>query len=94
MIISDLNYLENTSEEVIGGYDFTASKNVAIVANITETINISKNVTSNLNLSGYLATAEGQAYAVGNATVAEVYSFSTAGNGSSAANSLSISAAK
>jgi hypothetical protein len=94
MIISDLNYLENTSEEVIGGFDFTATKNVAIVANINENININKNVNSNLNISGFLATAETQATATGNAAVAEVFSFTTAGGGVAAANGLSISAAK
>ncbi len=91
MIISDLNYLENTSEEVLGGYTFTATKNINIVANINETVVIKKNVTSSVVLSGNLATAEGQATAFGNNTIAEVFSFTNTDEGSSAANSFSVS---
>ncbi len=94
MIISDLNYLENTSEEVLGGFTFTATKNVNIVANINETVNIRKNVTANVVISGNIATAEGQATAFGNNTIAEVFSFTNTDGNSSAANSFAVSATR
>ncbi|MBG1265062.1 hypothetical protein [Nostoc sp. WHI] len=92
MIISDLNYLENTSEEVLGGFSFVATKNVAIVIKVNETIVINKNVTSNVKLVGSVATAEGQATASGNNTLAEVFSFTDTTPKSSSSNSLAISA--
>ena len=92
MIISDLNYLENTSEEVLGGFSFVATKNVAIVIRVNESIVINKNVTSVVNLRGSVATAEGQATASGNNTLAEVFSFADTTANSSSANSLAVSA--
>ncbi|MEH1901929.1 MAG: hypothetical protein V7L04_11075 [Nostoc sp.] len=92
MIISDLNYLEITSEEVLGGYNFVATKNVNIVANLTETVNINKNVKSTVTVKGNLANSESQATALGNNTLAETFGFTNTDSNSSAANSLSISA--
>ena len=96
MIISDLNYLENTSEEVLGGNtaSFTARKNVSIVVRVNEAININKNVKANVQINGNVATAEGQATAFGNNTLAEVFSFTNTDKNSSAANSFSTSATK
>lgn len=66
MIISDLNYLENTSEEIFGGYavNFGVVKNVGATVNQTYT----QNTTSNANITGYTAIATGVANATGNAT--------------------------
>jgi len=97
MIISDLNYLENTSEEVLGGtsstgsFKVTAIKKVNIVADINENLNIKKNVNSNVVLKGNLATAETQATAFGPHTIAQVFSFTNTDAKSSSANGYSVS---
>ncbi|MEH2414191.1 hypothetical protein [Nostoc sp.] len=97
MIISDLNYLENTSEEVLGGTSSTGSfnvaaiKNVAIVADVNEKFNINKNVKSNVVIKGSLATAETQATAFGPNTIAQVFSFTNTDVNSSSANGFSVS---
>ncbi|MDF5738400.1 MULTISPECIES: hypothetical protein [unclassified Nostoc] len=92
MIIYDLNYLEITSEEVFGGYDFVATKNIAIVATLNETINVDKSVNSVATVKGNLANSESQATALGNNTLAETFGFTNTDSNSSAANSLSLSA--
>ncbi|MEH2359016.1 hypothetical protein [Nostoc sp.] len=92
MIISDLNYLEITSEEVLGGYTFTAVKNIAIADNRNETIAINKNVNSVANIRGNLANSETQATAFGPNTLAETTGFTNTTTNSSAANSLATSA--
>ncbi len=68
MIISDLNYLENSSEEIFGGRgvqiasDFNLNKNV--VANVNETFN--KTVSTNLGgLQGNVAEVAGTSDARG-----------------------------
>ncbi|MDZ8187267.1 MAG: hypothetical protein RMX96_20775 [Nostoc sp. ChiSLP02] len=76
MIISDLNYLENTSEEVFGGTGtpvninskFTVKKN--IVANIKETINNSYKVIP--NIKDNTASLTGSADATGDNTFTSV----------------------
>ncbi|AVH71034.1 hypothetical protein [Nostoc sp. 'Lobaria pulmonaria (5183) cyanobiont'] len=65
MIISDLNYLENTSEEVIGGFNRSSS------SNFNETLTVKKTVESNLTVKGNLATSEGDAQAIGSNTVTQ-----------------------
>ncbi|MGF1935086.1 MAG: hypothetical protein RM347_011885 [Nostoc sp. ChiQUE02] len=92
MIISDLNYLENTSEEVIGGATFTANKNVNIVVNVNEKINITKNITSYVSLTGNVATAESGATAFGNNTLAESFGFANADPYSSSSNAFAVAA--
>ncbi|MBN3909475.1 MAG: hypothetical protein HWQ35_23900 [Nostoc sp. NMS1] len=92
MIISDLNYLENTSEEILGGVLFTATKAVLIGVVINESLNISKSINSNVIATGSAATAEGQANATGNGTVAQVYSFTNTDAYNASANSFSVSA--
>ncbi|MEH2291931.1 hypothetical protein [Nostoc sp.] len=92
MIISDLNYLENTSEEVLGGYTFFATKNVDIRAYIHENVNINKAVNSAANVRGNLANSETQATAFGPNTLAETTGFTNTTTNSSAANSLAVSA--
>ncbi len=93
MIISDLSYLDNVAEEqVVGGFSFSANKNVDISIGVNETINIDKNVTSVVSISGNLATAESGATAFGNNTIAEAFGFTYTDAGSSAANAFSVSA--
>lgn len=94
MIISDLNYLEVATEEVVGGFAFTATKTVNIGVVVTETININKTVNSTVNITGNLATAESGATALGNNSLAEAFAFTFTGNGTSAANAFSVSATK
>jgi hypothetical protein len=89
MIINDLNYLETVSEEVVGG--FTATKNVAIKVNVNEVVSIKKNVASNVDISGNLATAESGATALGNNTLAESFAFTNTTGNSSSANAFSVS---
>jgi hypothetical protein len=92
MIISDLSYLENVEEQVVGGFSFSAFKNVDINVDVDETIDITKNVKSTVNISGNLATAESGATAFGNNTLAESFAFTYTDDGSSAANAFSVSA--
>jgi len=75
MIISDLNYLENTSEEILGGRGtninnfYTATKTV--VATVNETF--TKTVTTNLNgIQGNTAELVVSADATGNRTFSSV----------------------
>ena len=92
MIISDLSYLENVAEEqVVGGFSFTADKNVNIDVDIDETIDITKNVVSTVSITGNLATAESGATAFGNNTLAESFAFTYTDDGSSASNAFSVS---
>ncbi|AUB35914.1 hypothetical protein COO91_01807 [Nostoc flagelliforme CCNUN1] len=75
MIISDLNYLENTSEEILGGRGtnianvYTADKRVTAVVNESFT----KTVTTNLNgIQGNTAELVVSADATGNRTFSSV----------------------
>jgi N-methylhydantoinase A/oxoprolinase/acetone carboxylase beta subunit len=81
MIISDLNYLENTSEEIIGGLGgtFTVAKNVGAVVNLayTQSTNVSANV------SGNTAGVTGTANATGNNTYTNVLGGTSTTSGSS-----------
>lgn len=92
MIISDLNYLENTSEEILGGSTFTAVKNVNIAVNVNEVVNIKKNVTSVVSLTGNVATSESGATAFGNNTLAESFGFANADANSSSSNAFAVAA--
>ncbi|MEH1867928.1 MAG: hypothetical protein V7K69_23425 [Nostoc sp.] len=82
MIISDLNYLENTSEEVIGG---TTSRNVY------ETIRINKYVSSYFKAVGNLATSISDATASGHNTLAETYNATNTTPYSSSAHGEAVS---
>lgn len=73
MIISDLNYLEIASEEIVGGRGttinsaFALNKNVNAVVNVNE--NFSKTFSANLGgLNGNVAEVLGSADAQGNNT--------------------------
>ncbi|MGJ5628339.1 hypothetical protein [Nostoc sp. CALU 1950] len=96
MIIADLNYLEITSEEVIGGTfgygygDFDIDKDVDIDIDINEDLNIDKNVDVDVNISGNLATAESGATALGNNSFAETFAFTFTNDGVASSNSLSV----
>ena len=75
MIISDLNYLENTSEEIFGGRgveitsNFNLNKNVS--ANVNESFN--KTITTNLGgLQGNVAEVTGTSDASGNNTFTSI----------------------
>jgi hypothetical protein len=75
MIISDLNYLVNTSEEILGGRGtniantYTATKTVT--ANVNE--NFTKTITTNLGgLTGNVAELVVSADATGNRTFTSV----------------------
>lgn len=93
MIISDLSYLENIAEEnVVGGFSFIAKKDVNIGVVITETVDITKNVVSNANVTGNLATAEAGATAFGANSLAEAFAFTNTTDNSSAANAFAVSA--
>jgi hypothetical protein len=81
MIISDLNYLENTSEEVIGGTSRYFS----------EYINIYKSAWSNFYAVGNLATSVSNADAVGNNTLAETYNSTYTSPNSSSAHGEAVS---
>ena len=87
MIVYDLNYLENTSEEVLGGYS-------APFLNINETVNVSKSVNVNLNIKGNLAGATAGADAYGSNTLAETATSTYTTNGYSGAGSSSLSGTK
>ncbi|MEH2458497.1 hypothetical protein [Nostoc sp.] len=92
MIISDLNYLENTSEEVLGGYSFSAAKYVNINLSQFENLTINKNVNSTANVKGHVANSETQATAFGPNSAAETTGFTNTTPTSSASNSLATSA--
>jgi hypothetical protein len=81
MIISDLNYLENTSEEVIGGTS----------RYFYENINIYKSASSYFYAVGNLATSISDAEAVGNNTLAETYNSTKTTPNSSKAHGESVS---
>ncbi|MEH1860420.1 MAG: hypothetical protein V7L21_21015 [Nostoc sp.] len=72
MIISDLNYLENTSEEVIGG-TFTFFENLFV----------KKTVTSTFKATGNLGTSEGSANATGPNTLTQSILAASANEGNS-----------
>lgn len=96
MIIADLNYLEITSEEVLGGFgfgygDFDIDKDVDIDIDIDEDLDIDKNVDVTVDISGNLATAESGATALGNNSFAETFAFTFTSDGVASANALSIS---
>lgn len=88
MIISDLNHLEVVSEEtsVVGGFGVYENGS----ANFTERVNINKNVSSNVFISGHLATAEADSNATGYGTLAETFTKTNTSGYSSSANSTSI----
>jgi hypothetical protein len=92
MIISDLNYLENTSAEILGGATFVAKKKVDIVVNVNEVIKIDKNITSVVSLVGNAATSESGATATGNNTLAESFGFANADPNSSSSNAFAVAA--
>ena len=77
MIISDLNYLENTSEEVIGGFNSSSS------FNLKEKLTVTKTVVSNLTVKGNLATSEGDANATGSNTLTQSILAASANEGNS-----------
>ncbi|BAZ15619.1 hypothetical protein NIES4071_74910 [Calothrix sp. NIES-4071] len=90
MIISDLNALEVVeSAEVVGGfnqgYDFS-------YINFNEYVNIYKNVYSNTNVKGHLATAESDAKAYGYGTTTQIFTNTETTPFSSSSNGVSISA--
>jgi hypothetical protein len=75
MIISDLNYLENTSEEILGGrgtnIDNFFRTNKIVNANVNETFN--KTINTNLNgIQGNVAELVVSADATGNRTFTSV----------------------
>jgi hypothetical protein len=75
MIISDLNYLENTSEEILGGrgtnIDNFFRTNKIVNANVNETFN--KTINTNLNgIQGNTAELVVSADADGNRTFTSV----------------------
>lgn len=81
MIISDLNYLEATATEVLGGQTVTFNKDLFSVAtsisnflsasDIQQVFNVQKNVESVTNLQGNLATLYFDNEAYGSDTLAE-----------------------
>ncbi|MBW4565268.1 MAG: hypothetical protein KME32_30120 [Mojavia pulchra JT2-VF2] len=92
MIIADLNYLEVTTEEVLGGFSFSAEKDVDIDIDIDENIDINKNVDVTVDISGNIATAESGATAVGNNTLAESFAFTYTDGNTSSSNAFAVSA--
>lgn len=75
MIISDLNYLENTSEEIFGGrgvnINSTFALNKTVSASVNETFN--KTVSTNLGgLQGNVAEVTGTSDARGNNTFTSI----------------------
>lgn len=93
MIISDLNYLEVATEEVVGGgFNFDVSKDVDINVDVVETVFIDKLIVSDADIFDNVATAEASANAEGNDTLAEAFSFTYTNSNYSAANAFSVSA--
>ena len=92
MIINDLTFMESVAEEVVGGFSFTAEKDVDIDVLVTETIDIDKDVDVDVDISGNLATAEAGATAFGENTLAEAFGFTYTDDGTSAANAFSVAA--
>ena len=93
MIISDLNYLEDTTEQVLGGdraWDVDINKDVTIT--IDETLDINKDVYSNVNVDDNLAYAQGDANADGNNGIAEVFVFTYTGPNQAHASGSAFSA--
>lgn len=75
MIISDLNYLENTSEEIFGGIGVNINSNFSLNKTVTANVNESftKTVTTNLGgLNGNVAEVTGTADATGNNTFTSI----------------------
>ncbi|MBU7583731.1 MAG: hypothetical protein KAF91_12600 [Nostoc sp. TH1S01] len=93
MIISDLNYLEVATEEVVGGgFDFDVSQTVFIDVTVNETVDITKHVDVSVSLDDNLATAEASANAEGRRSLAETFTATYTNSVYSAANSYSVSA--
>ena len=92
MIINDLTFMESVAEEVVGGFSFTAEKDVDIDVNVDEDIDINKDVDVTVDISGNLATAEAGATAFGENTLAEAFAFTYTDDFTSAANAFSVSA--
>ncbi|MBV9387383.1 MAG: hypothetical protein JOZ78_13250 [Chroococcidiopsidaceae cyanobacterium CP_BM_ER_R8_30] len=90
MIISDLNYLEDVSQEtkIVGGF----SSDYANVY-FRESVDIDKNVNQDVDISGQFASSESNASAYGQNTLSEtfqnayVYPYGTASNGTAIAAS-------
>jgi hypothetical protein len=64
MIISDLNYLEASSEEVLGGFLLVPNvkRSEKVDIDINEKFNIDKNVKSNALVKGNLGTAQANVF--------------------------------
>jgi len=98
MIISDLSILEVVqANEVVGGftvpagtgYTTTQSENSSII--FAENASILKALTSNVAITGNLATVQSTANATGTGTVSEVFTATNTAPYSSAASGTSIS---
>jgi hypothetical protein len=96
MIISDLNYLENTSEEIFGGRGVEINSNFNLNKNVSASVNESfnKTVTTNLGgLQGNVAEVTGTSDASGNNTFTSIV-FGTQtepGRSESLVNAISVS---
>ncbi|MEH2254129.1 hypothetical protein [Nostoc sp.] len=94
MIISDLNYLENTSEEVFGGRGRGSSKVPAsapsLFPSFTEILIVAKAVGVNVTILGNLATANAGANASGANTLTQTATTSATTNHSSSSGSSSL----
>ena len=75
MIISDLNYLEDATQEIVGGVGVTINSNFTlnktVTANVSETF--TKTITTNLGgLQGNVAEVVGSSDATGNNTFTSI----------------------
>lgn len=79
MNISDLNYLEvvntETGNALAGGGNINFSINKVVTLDKTVTLNITKNVTTVVDIDDLLATAEADAEAFGKYALAETDAF-------------------
>lgn len=77
MIISDLNYLESTSAEVLGGRGININSTFALNKAVNANVNINENFNKNFNantsgINGNVAEVLGSADAQGNNTFTSI----------------------
>ena len=77
MIISDLNYLENTSAEVIGGVGININSRFALNKDVNARVNVNENFTKRFDVNtrgivGNTAEVLGSSDAVGNNTFTSI----------------------
>jgi hypothetical protein len=92
MIISDLNYLQTSNEEIIGGRGKGFKFDKKIKTDVQVKLDIKKDIDAKVDIKGNLADAEAYADAKGKNSLAETLTVTYASGHSSSAYSGSVSA--